>query len=535
MFEHAYPRKIAASVNPIETMSNGHVKEEVPRVLVWPPTRAFAIEARTDPHVNLEQPKTILFELSAHENDVLHGKLTMRPGSAGLRLHTADAHISGGSCKILDSSTPGCIAFSSMPSGSNVGIRIPIRLDIDLREIIIRSEVAYTTEGGEYVCGDSHVVPVTLALGVNVQDMFKEHALFSKFSISCSMSVPLRVLSCRLESSDDYVATTPAADFGTLIVFPKQPLSMAYRVRRRDGASDRTDVHRKLLMQIDYLCLDEEITASARYLLFQDLQHSEFSRFFRLLARHLSQELGDKRHAADYEQIGLLREFTLPLYADLGWERILATIPPRKRESLAAWLDQWHRAHGTIELPTTSTEPSAATKHHITIPVDVPTTPILHSASLRLHPPASPAQPYTVGQAVAAELALRYTRAWSADAETFAEPSAFTYELNAPPDTWLVGGRRRARFEAREGETLRFAVLLLPQRSGRLMLPGVEVHPVPAGAPDGGGEAAREGCQVDYVSQSEAVLVVPGRSRVGVRVETEAGGEGLIGARVEGV
>ena len=534
VFEHAYLRRKAASAHPFDFTAEAHAQKDIPKILVWPPPRAFAVEARGDPRVNLEHPKTILFELSAHENEVLHGTMTVRPGSAGLRLHTAEAQMDESGCRILDSSTPGSISFAGLSSGSKVCIRIPIRLDVDLREIMVRSEVVYATERGKYVGGDSHVIPITLALGVNVQDMFKENALFSKFSISCSTSVPLRILSCQLESSDNFTATTPDIDLGSLIVFPKQPLPVVYRVRRKKEISGQADRQEKLFMQIDYVCLNEEIATAAKDALLRGLQPSSYGNFSRLLAPHLSRELGDKRHAADYEQIGLLREFTLPPYGDLGWDRILAAIQPQQQRSLAAWLERWHETHRTIALPDPPAVPAAAIRHHITIPVDVPTTPNLHTVSLRLHPPSSPAQPYTVGQAIPAELALRHTRVWSADGAAPAGSSAFTYELTAPPDAWLVGGRRRARFEACEGETVRVAVLLLPQRPGRLMLPGVEVHPEPVG-PSTAGEALREGGQVDYVSQGEAVLVVPGRRRVGVRVETEAGGEGWTGARMEDV
>lgn len=81
-----------------------------------------------------------------------------------------------------------------------------------------------------------------------------------------------------------------------------------------------------------------------------------------------------------------------------------------------------------------------------------------------------------------------------------------------------------------------FPLLLLPQRTGHLLYPGVEVWHVPARRDDGGERdgSGREGqggeavsCETDHKSQGKSVLVVAGLSRTTVVVDHEAVDNGV--------
>lgn len=112
--------------------------------------------------------------------------------------------------------------------------------------------------------------------------------------------------------------------------------------------------------------------------------------------------------------------------------------------------DQKHRI---IELPMNG---STAQMRMITIPVDIPPMQVVHTA--RLHMFDQPlgrggeTKPVAIGQAIAVELVLKQSRTWDVGRTIEGqEPLDFTYELDANPDTWLIGGRRRAHFRARVG------------------------------------------------------------------------------------
>jgi len=50
-----------------------------------------------------------------------------------------------------------------------------------------------------------------------------------------------------------------------------------------------------------------------------------------------------------------------------------------------------------------------------------------------------------VGQVMPMELSIKYTQRWAHEKGNTAAMD-FWYEVHANPDTWLVGGQRKARF-----------------------------------------------------------------------------------------
>jgi MYXO-CTERM domain-containing protein len=160
---------------------------------------------------------------------------------------------------------------------------------------------------------------------------------------------------------------------------------------------------------------------------------------------------------------------------------------------------------------------------------------VVHTAELRITNLPEQAPHAAVGQTITAELRLSHTRRWCSpdQRENAGGPLEFSYELHANPELWMVGGRRRGNFTASEGEITTFAVMLLPQKSGHLLLPGLEIRsfvPPPAstvqspstttGGPPAAvaaaGAAGAAGlqrrpipCEVDYRNHGETVLVLP--------------------------
>lgn len=161
---------------------------------------------------------------------------------------------------------------------------------------------------------------------------------------------------------------------------------------------------------------------------------------------------------------------------------------------------------------------------------------MVHTAELVLNKPDVHA---AVGQMISAELSLKHTRRWCpADhQENAGGPLDFSYEIHANPEHWLVGGRRRGNFSATDGETKSFAVLLLPQKPGHLLLPGVEIKTfVPAQAPKQSAppnpantvvypiQKRQIPGEVDYRNHGETVLVLPDLQKTTVSMGSSTSG-----------
>lgn len=179
--------------------------------------------------------------------------------------------------------------------------------------------------------------------------------------------------------------------------------------------------------------------------------------------------------------------------------------------------------------------------------MDIPEIQVVHTAELRLTNLVDQPPHAAVGQMIAAELSLRHTRRWCSpqQRENGGGPLEFSYEIHANPELWLVGGRRRGNFTAEEGEDTSFAVMLLPQKPGHLLLPGVEIRTyVPASSTSsttstttpsntGGAVSGPTGLQrrqiaseVDYRNHGETVQVLPDLRATTVSLSLSGGSHG---------
>lgn len=171
------------------------------------------------------------------------------------------------------------------------------------------------------------------------------------------------------------------------------------------------------------------------------------------------------------------------------------------------------------------------------MPVDIPQMGIIHTACLNLHYHHLENSPElecaAVGQPINAELVINHTRRWLTQAEQSSKSQAleFCYEMQANSDTWLIGGRRKAHFSAKvnalrsfplkisnmkkEDEISSFPLLLIPQRTGHLLYPSIDItESTPSSTKDFHGEQKASGkpsrfCETDYRSQGETLLVIP--------------------------
>lgn len=176
------------------------------------------------------------------------------------------------------------------------------------------------------------------------------------------------------------------------------------------------------------------------------------------------------------------------------------------------------------------------------IPVDIPPIQVVHTAELRLDKPTTHA---AVGQMISADLCLRHTRRWCPpeQQENPSGPLEFAYEIHANAEHWLIGGRRRGNFTAHDGEFKSFAIMLLPQKPGHLLLPGVEIKtfipsqtqtqtqkqaalPPPPQPQPGANPVQRQQIagEVDYRNHGEAVVVVPDLQKTTVTLGSSSSG-----------
>ena len=314
-----------------------------PGILVWPSPRALEASVDLNQEIHLEQSRSVVIDISTGSNFITRGELLVRAGSAGLRLLTSDAQLIQGKSSIEYKPEAGVIVFQELAADMALKVKVPYKLETDTKDITVKIEVAYSTEHGKFAYCSSQTISILLPLGVNVQDVFKQSALFSKFAISASTPTPLELLNYRLEGTKDFEAKSPSAGNTKVFVSTKQPVSMVYRITHKKPSSLREgSLETRLSMYIEYQCLDEQVCSTVRYYLLDQLQSSKFIKYARLLAHSVEGILRSRLRAQDFERIGLLREFDMGSFHDFHWDKVLGGLPFDARQELVTWLQRWH-------------------------------------------------------------------------------------------------------------------------------------------------------------------------------------------------
>ncbi|KAJ5664026.1 hypothetical protein N7507_004757 [Penicillium longicatenatum] len=499
-----------------------------PYIYCYPPPNGLQAKVVSPHLINLEAMRTLELELSSGRNDIKSGAVRVRPATAGLRLRIAEAEVVEGELEVVANNDSGTIEFTHLPTRSFVRLRIPYTVEEAFTTLSARAEVTYETERGRFASSTMHNIVATLPISVNVQDIFKDEILFSRFTVSPAMLIPLRITNCSLPSSEAYDVQSSITGPVALDVFPKQPASLLYKIRPLGSTATSIDApasgKRSLRLRVDFTCVDDECFDAIEKLFLTAIESSPYSQYASLLASHLIGGFRAQLSTSDMEVIGLVRELEMLPYRTVRWDDLLDGLKERTEE-VRQWLMAWHESNSIIRLPSQPTIPTRC----IIIPVEIPEIQVVHTAELQLQTGldgSSDSSHAAVGQMIPAELTLRHTRRWCSptNQEHAGQPLECSYEIHANPELWLLGGRRRGNFLAREGETTRFTILLLPQKPGHLLLPGLEIRtfapsqlqaPSPAktdsatGAPAGANQRHPIPCEVDYHNHGETVLVLP--------------------------
>lgn len=453
----------------------------------------------------LGKTKNLELRLCTGLNAVVSAHFVLKSGTAGLRLRTGEAKAARRDVLIRPSASPGVLEVSSIPKDSSTTIKIPYDTETNASNLRIRLEISYATGQGLFVYLLHAIVDVELVLDVNVEDVFKEHVLYSKFLLRSMCPGPLRVLDARMEGSDALEVRPLISSFPVSMVNTKTRAYVTYQIRHsalRPSSSSGQTAKPTLPLTIEYRSVQEDILDSALAALDASLAASPFANLRRLLQDHLESNLLQHLPSTNPEVAGSISEFAMPTYQALNWRSALSALPPSSKTALKVWLQNWHATHPIITLPNPD---SAAYKTQyppriLRLDFDVPRVDYLQTATLTPRIPASAFHNSTAIPTAASQLSpptiplgtplpctleIRYTRRWAFAPPPSRSPSSsnteqqqqqtFTYTISLNPTHWLLSGPRRGTFTASPETDLSFETTLVPLRVGVLELPGVSV------------------------------------------------------------
>lgn len=492
-------------------------------------------------HICLDKNNSLDLELYTGWNPLKSCEIRVRPATGGLRLLTTEAKFVDSSLEFARPPESGAFFFGPMAEETSVTLRFPYSVEQDLADVLAKLEVTYVTEPDEtFYLAKSLTVPVSLALGVNVQDVFKHQALFSRFNVSTASSSPLRLYKSELLESDLFESSFGVPPANPITVFPKQPAGLLYKVKRKAGSKAGKRSGKTMYLKLHYSVLQTEVEELIAASVKEGLGQTPLQQYSTLVEGHVLGEVRKGLQAQDLERAVLLGEMTTAFLEGVPWERLfhgLGAVPGSDDDAstkLSEHLHSWRKKHPRIAIPASS----AAEPCSMLIPVEIPALSVVHTADMRLQAPvASPLDDLSsitptvcVNQMLPATLHLRWTRAWDTDTPQ-RDDQEFSYEVTAPADAWLLGGRRKGHFvipgassswtvSSTPETEAEIPLILIPQREGWLPYPAVDIREIVTGA----GEEATRACEVDWRNLGETVRVVS--ERRGVTVSLDASGPG---------
>ncbi|KAL9006889.1 MAG: hypothetical protein Q9188_000344 [Gyalolechia gomerana] len=543
-YDKATPMSNALFGAPKVTDENDHINEaNSAPILVWLDERALEARISLYPSIHLGKPRSLRIVISSSRNMISQGKISLRACSAGLRLHTADADVQTCDSLILRNLQAGLLEFGALDANSHPSIRIPYDLESDLAEIKVKAEISYTVDGKEYCYIYNSELPIQLPLSVNVQDSFQDQALFSNFKIDTANSIPARISDYCVQGTRSLQVVMLPMSGDALTIFARQPLSLVAKVERERADTQERPIantdEMALMLEIRYACLDQEIKTTVEDTLSTALYASQFHRLSRLVVGTFDRMLQSKFTVQDLEAIALLGEIHMGPFHNYDWGSMLDGLHPEKRTGISSWLKEWHAVRilawtepcnllTVLQKNTSIRLPQGIDSRNVLeliVPVEMPPVPIVVTARLeisgsRIGP--GEAQFAAVDQALLAEVALQYSRNWDNGSTGFTieDELEITYEVQASPDIWLAGN------------PMSFSIILIPQRTGYLQYPSLEVRMTRPQGSKGrfvdSKTAAKEiiTSELDYVNQAESILVIPNLNSSTVSLDCSDSGDG---------
>ncbi|KAH8904866.1 hypothetical protein BR93DRAFT_945874 [Coniochaeta sp. PMI_546] len=552
-----------------------------PRVALYQRADSLDVRLAASKDVQLDKNNSLELELLTGWNNVTGCEVRIKAATGGLRLLMAQAKVVGA----VEPAKPpegGLFLFSSLSAQSSLKITFPFTVETDLTTVSVKIEVTYATDRGSFAYSKIPSVPISLALGVNVQDVFKHDALFSKFAVSTASSSPLRLYTSELKNSDLFESHFGVPSSHPVIVFPKQPASLLYKITRKKDSSIGPKTRKTMYLELRYSVLLEEVEEAVEKSLKLSLENSGFRDYSKVVISCVLTQLRDGLTDDELERCALLGDLRTSFMSDVKWVKHFGGLGKIGSQdaapALASFILAWQREN--MVLPLMAPDPATSESRSILIPVDIPSITIVHTADIRLdeavdrnilNDPSSAVPAVCINQLVPSTLHLKWTRIWdtgSADAASAAPPSSgkpavagpspafaedleFSYEVTAPSDTWLVGGRRKGHFvilgasAAEDTGQLAsmpdteadIALLLVPLREGWLPYPSVEIREVkgagnlvasttPAAGEPETPSSGYGHCETDYRNLGETVRVIADRAKVTLSLDASGPGGG---------
>ncbi|KAF9053549.1 hypothetical protein BDZ89DRAFT_1056144 [Hymenopellis radicata] len=448
------------------------VKEKQHLVRIPKDYQALTVQVSQPKIVVLGKRSSVQLCVKTGRNEI--ERLTLGLTSPSATFHTKDAVIdeSDNDAEVLKTSDE--ILIMHIPSHKEVSLFVP-HSDVIGPTMKVVVNIQYTTTAEPSITRSISVTQtllVTLPISVNVEDFFRGTRLFSRFTVSTTSHQHVRIASTTLQSEDESplkIVSCASKGRGVISVTPNQAADFLFYI-------DSTEpVRQSLQLLVRYRMLREEVQA--------------------IIEEAVDTFVALESDASWIQQYGMTGEIVLP-EASLGEGLVVESLEQsvkHVKEILA------NRAKGAS---------APGTWREMLIPVDVPSMNILASVHMEI-PSKTDVYRFYAGQPIAATLSIHSSFRWDTGSLNEDREYKMQYDVEEMVRDWLVSGRKRGDFVAKENETYTVSLTLIALHHGELSLPKVVVWALPVGGPLTMGSLSIPATETYQKHGAEKILVLP--------------------------
>ncbi|ORY76938.1 trafficking protein particle complex subunit 10 [Leucosporidium creatinivorum] len=406
--------------------------------------------------IHLDQGRHAIICIAAGRNHIVKLSFKVTTPTADLSFAFDSAQIIEGAAKVSPSAPEGSLVMEGIHAATIVKIQLPVVGPIRDASIdyfttkrpttrrIIRRAVSY---------------PVALPLAVNVQDFFREDCLLSKFSVTTDGLRGLKVRSAHLEAvAGIVVKPCRSPKSSTLTILPLQTANFLFKIVREPAA-----VVDPLRLTLTYCSVEDQLQARIHEAITSVIASSDFIDDVRWFLELVSAEICARTNLHEFSTGG---RFDHLQFRQEAWSPVVELRFGTRAEQALEAVRMIYEAlrEGGAQEPETAWRT-------LTIPVELPSLNILNLVHI-----AASFNRVEVGQAIPITLSIRPTFSWSNGGVP--DPLVLSYDITAKMEDWLISGRKKGEFEAKDGEETAIRLTLVPLRAGALFLPSVAIRPI---------------------------------------------------------
>ncbi|EIM89936.1 uncharacterized protein STEHIDRAFT_92528 [Stereum hirsutum FP-91666 SS1] len=462
---------------------------------------AFEVRIQRPHRVELGKPPQLMLIASSGRNNISRAEITLTSASGvEFRPHKVVLEHNDEEDIALEA-TEQSLSISNLKAGKSVYLLVPHTDASSMHMMQVDISAEYSTEAEPSVKRTLLLgsrIPTSLPIAVNVHDFFRGSRLFSKFTISTAAYQHVRLASASLEADEGeaqglVVRGTLPQKRNIATITPSRPVNIVFQMDSKNGR-----VGDPLWLCIKYRMLRDEIEALIEHVVDTVLDGGEDSHLTR--TRLVNSVVKALEKDSDWVYLyDAADELVVPeIQAENDYEETLQMVIQTLRTTHPNVLDE-------------------SSWREIRIPVDVPQMNILAAARLSIlsspfskqAPPQDKLPPLYAGQPISALLTIHTSFKWSMSYGDESRRFKMRFDIEELVRDWLVSGRKRGDFEAKNGETYTVPITLIALHHGELSLPKVSVTALPVGGEMTMGSLAIPSAETYQVHGAEKVLVLP--------------------------